>query len=100
MKSAKDKTAYRRAHESEIILHEAAARALRKYAGDGGKLPNLAKLQADYAKLTENKNALRVEYGKLKKQAKEYGIIKKNVDSILEPGAEPRARGRDRSAEL
>jgi hypothetical protein len=25
------------------------------------------------------------EYGLLKKQAKEYGIIKKNVDSILEP---------------
>jgi len=86
--------------ESDIILHEAAARALRKQAGDGGKLPNLAKLQADYAKLTESKNALRVEYGKLKRQAKEYGIIKKNVDSILEPGAEPRARGKDRQAEL
>jgi len=100
MKTAKDKAAYRREHESDIILHEAAARALRTVAGDGGKLPNLAKLQADYAKLTESKNALRVEYGKLKRQAKEYGIIKKNVDSILEPGAEPRARGKDRQAEL
>jgi len=100
MKTAKDKNAYRREHESDIILHEAAARALRSVAGDGGKLPNLAKLQADYAKLTENKNALRVEYGKLKRQAKEYGIIKKNVDSILEPGVEPRARGKDRQAEL
>jgi cytochrome oxidase Cu insertion factor (SCO1/SenC/PrrC family) len=100
MKSAKDKTAYRREHESNIILHEAAARALRAYAGDGGKLLNLAKLQADYAKLTESKNALRVEYGNLKKQAKEYGVIKKNVDSILDPGAEPRARGKDRNAEL
>ena len=52
----------------------------------------------DYAKLTESKNALRVEYGKLKRQVKEYGIIKKNVDSILEPGAEPRARGKDKQA--
>jgi hypothetical protein len=100
VQTAKDKTAYRREHESAVILHEAAARALRKYAGDGGKLPNLAKLQAEYAKLTENKNALRAEYGKLKQQAKEYGIIKKNVDSILEPGAEPRARDKDRNAEL
>jgi len=100
IKTAKDKTAYRREHEGAIILHEASARALRKYVGDGGKLPNLAKLQADYDRLTDNKNALRVEYGKLKKQAKEYGIIKKNVDSILDPGAEPRARGKDRSVEL
>ena len=96
MKTAKDKTAYRRAHESDIILHEAAARALRKHAGNGGKLPNFAKLQADYAKLTENKNALRAEYGKLKRQAKEYGIVKKNVDSILDPGTEQRAQGKEK----
>jgi hypothetical protein len=49
--------------------------------------------------LTEKKNALRSEYGKLKQQAREYGIIKKNVDSILNPGTE-RARGKERNAEL
>jgi len=37
-------------------------------------------------------NALRTEYGKLKQQAREYGIVKHNVDSILNPGVE-RARG-------
>jgi hypothetical protein len=99
LKTAKDKAAYRREHESEVILHEAAARALRKYTGDGGKLPNPAALQAEYARLTEKKNALRAEYGKLKQQAREYGIVKKNVDSILNPGAE-RARGKERGAEL
>jgi len=60
---------------------------------------NNSKLQADYTKLTENKNALRSEYGKLKNQAREYGIIKKNVDSILSPGTE-RTRGKDLNAEL
>ena len=99
MRTAKDTDAYRREHESTIILHEAAARALRKHAGAGGKLPNPAALQADYNKLNESKNALRSEYNKLKQQAREYGIIKKNVDSILNPGAE-RARGKERSAEL
>jgi len=99
LKTAKDKTVYRREHDSAIILHEAAARALRKEVGDGGKLPNLATLQAEYIKLTEKKNALRTEYGKLKNQAREMGIVKRNVDSILEPGAE-RAKGRDRNAEL
>ena len=78
---------------------EAAARALRKHAGDGGKLPNPAALQAEYIKLNDRKNILRGEYGKLKQQAREYGIVKKNVDSILEPGTE-RARGKSRNAEL
>jgi flagellar basal body rod protein FlgC len=99
LKTVKDKGAYRRGHESEIILHEAAAKALRKQAGDGGKLPNPSKLQAEYARLTEKKNALRLEYGKLRQQAREYGVVKKNVDSILDPGTE-RARGKKRSAEL
>ena len=100
LQTAKDKAAYRREHESAVILHEAAARALRKQAGGGGKLPNPATLQAEYARLTEKKNALRSEYGKLKKLAREYGVVKKNVDSILNPGAEPRARGKERGAEL
>ena len=69
MKTAKDKDAYHREHESAFILHEAAARALRQQTGDGGKLPNPATLQAEYAKLTEKKNALLSEYGKLKQQA-------------------------------
>jgi len=99
LKTAKDKGAYRREHESAIILHEAAAKALKAHTGDGGKLSNLAALQAEYAWLTERKNALRAEYGNLKQKAREYGIVKRNVDSILNPGAE-RARGKDRSAEL
>ena len=99
MKTAKDKDAYRREHESAFILHEAAARALRQQAGDGGKLPNPATLQAEYAKLTEKKNALLSEYGKLKQQAREYGVVKKNVDSILNPSME-RTHSRERAAEL
>lgn len=78
-KTAKDKDAYRREHESEIILHEAAARAIKAARPSGGKLPNLADLQAEHAKLTERKNVLNTEYGKLKKQARQYGVIKRNV---------------------
>jgi len=99
MKAAKNPDAYRREHESAFILHEAAARALRKHAGNGGKLPNPATLQADYTWLNDKINALRSEYGKLKHQAREYGIIKKNVDSILNPGTE-RARVKNKNVEL
>ena len=79
---------YRAAHEGSIILHEAAAKAL-KAAGISGKLPNVAALQADYTKLQEQREALYADYGKLKKQVKEYDVIKRNIDSVLRQDREP-----------
>ena len=81
-KKAKNKEQFRVAHESDLILYEAAAKALRT-ASIGGKLPNVAALQAEYAKLTEQKEALYADYGKLKKQVKEYDTMKRNIDSFL-----------------
>jgi hypothetical protein len=98
LKTAKDKDAYRRGHESALILHEAAAKAIRAARPGGGRLPNLAALKSEYAKLTERKSTLRTEYGKLKKQVREYGIIKKNVDFILNP-IEQRGKGKDKGME-
>ena len=80
-RKAKDKGSYRAAHEREIILHEAAAKTLK--AAGVSKLPDVAALQAEYVKLQEQKEALYAEYGKRKKQVKEYDVIKRNVDSIL-----------------
>ena len=90
---AKDKAAYRAAHESSIILFEAAAKAV-KPALIGGKLPNVAALQADYAALGEQKEKLYADYDKLKKQVKEYDVIKQNIDSILHREREPE-RGKE-----
>ena len=87
-RKARDKDGFRAAHESVIILHEAAARALRK-AQIGDRLPDIASLQAEYVKLNEQKEALATEYGKRKRQAKEYGVIKKNVDSLLRMNRAP-----------
>ena len=87
MKEAKDKDAYRRTHESELILHEAAVRAIRTVYPDGGKLPSLAMHKAEYESLTGRKITLRTEYDKLKKQVQEYDIIKRNVGSILNQGS-------------
>ena len=71
----------RREHESQLILYEAAAKAIR----DAGvtKLPNLAALKAEYRKLDEEKERLYQKYGEVKKELADYGIIKQNVDSIL-----------------
>ena len=81
-KKAKNKEQFRASHESDLILYEAAAKALRA-ANVGGKLPSIATLQAEYAKLTEQKEALYADYGKLKKQVKEYDTMKRNIDSFL-----------------
>ena len=87
-RKAKNKGQYRAAHEDSIILHEAAAKAL-KAAGISGKLPNVATLQDDYAKLKEHRETLYAEYGKLKKQVGEYDVIKQNIDSILRQDMKP-----------
>lgn len=87
-RKARNPDSYRATHESSIILHEAAIKAL-KAAQISGKLPNVAALQSEYAKLQEQKETLYSDYGKLKKQVKEYSVIKQNIDSILRMNKEP-----------
>jgi len=82
-RKARNPDSYRTAHESSIILHEAAIKAL-KAMQISGKLPNVAALQSNYAKLQEQKETLYSDYGKLKKQVKEYSVIKQNIDSVLQ----------------
>ena len=89
---AKDKDAYRAKQESSLILHEAAVKTLK--ASGITKLPNLAAMQEEYGKLQVQKEALYADYGKLKKQVKEYDVIKQNIDSILRRDKEPE-RGKE-----
>ena len=94
-RKAKNKEKYRAGQEREIILHEAAAKSLK--AAGVTKLPNLATLQAEYEKLQAQKEALYADYDKLKKQVKEYDVIKQNIDSILQAEKQPeREKGKER----
>lgn len=86
-RKANNKDRYRADHERAIILHEAATKALQT-AGIK-KLPNLTSLQAEYEQLQTQKETLYADYGKLKKQVKEYDVIKRNIDSILRQDKEP-----------
>ena len=63
-------------------------------SGVGGKLPSVAALQAEYVKLQEQKKTLYADYGRLKKQVKEYDVIKRNIDSVLRRESEPE-RGKE-----
>ena len=91
-RKAKNKATYRAAHERDIILPEAAARAMK--AAGVTKFPNLAALQSEYEALQAQKEALYADYGKLKKQVREYDVIKQNIDSILRQDREPE-RGKE-----
>ena len=86
-RKAKKKEQFRAGQEDKLILHEAAIKALK--AAGISKLPNLAELQEEYAKLQAQKKALSADYCKLKKQVKEYDVIRQNIDSILRREKEP-----------
>ena len=88
LRNAKDKAAFRRQHESQLILYEAAAKALKETGVKN--FPNLYALKAEYKKLDGERERLSEQYNEVKKELKEYGIIKQNVDSILRvtPGKE------------
>ena len=94
-KKAKDKEKFLRGNESSIIIHEAAVKTLQA-AKNGGKLSDFKKLHTEYKELTEKKDKLYQEYGKLKKKVKQYDMIKQNVDSILRQTKQPE---RDRQTE-
>ena len=81
-------------HAARVRVCVGLAALVRVLSGVGGKLPNVAALQAEYAKLQEQKETLCADYGRLKKQVKEYDVIKRNIDSILRRESEPE-RGKE-----
>jgi hypothetical protein len=70
-------------HAARVRVCVGLAALVRVLSGVAGKLPSVAALQAEYAALGEQKEKLYADYGRLKKQVKEYDVIKRNIDSIL-----------------
>ena len=92
----KDK--YRREHESEFILFNAAKQNLKVYFPDGKKLPLIKDLRAELNSLYPEKNNLYSDYYTAKNELKELDVIKKNVDMILDksPEHEKKTRSKNR----
>ena len=57
-------------------------------------------MQEEYGKLKRRKKPLYADYGKLKKQVKEYDVIKQNIDSILRQGKEQERRKEQRKGTI
>ena len=82
-RQAKNKDRFRAEHESDLIIFEAAHKAIMAEVKPGEPL-KLAAIRSEYKQLVADKDRLYVEYAKLGRQIKDMDRLKKNVDSILE----------------
>ena len=82
-RKSEDKEKFLCGHETEIILFEAAARELKRL--EAVPLPAAEKLETELSELTVRKGTLYAQYTAAKRQAKEYDIIKRNLDILLPP---------------
>ena len=79
---AKNKKQFRQEHESEILLYEAARKALNEISG-GEKIPTLKQLRAEKEELTAKKNEQYESYSFARAKYRELQTIQVNVQSIL-----------------
>lgn len=77
----REKPAFRAAHETDLLLHEAAKRAFDELGAK--KLPRVKTLQAEYAALLEKKKAAYDDYRRLRRENQELQNVKVNVDALL-----------------
>ena len=72
---------FREEHEEEILLHQAAKNAF----DDMGvkKLPKVKELQAEYARLLEEKKKTYAEYRRSREKMRELLAAKANVDRLM-----------------
>ena len=79
---SKNKKQFRQEHESEILLYEAARKALNELSG-GGKIPTLKQLRAEKEMLTERKNAEYEAFSFVRAKHRELQTVQSNVTEIL-----------------
>ena len=72
---------FREEHEQEILLHQAAKNAFDEMGVK--KLPKVKDLQAEYAKLLEEKKKTYAEYRHSREEMRELLTAKANVDRVL-----------------
>ena len=72
---------FREEHEEEILLHQAVKNAF----DDMGvkKLPKVKELQAEYARLLEEKKKTYAEYRRSREEMRELLVAKANVDRLM-----------------
>ena len=72
---------FREEHEKEILIHQAAKKAFNDMGVK--KLPKVKDLQAEYARLLEEKKKTYAEYRRFREEMRELLAAKANVDRIM-----------------
>ncbi len=87
---SKDKDAYFRCHETELILHDGAENMLKRF---GVNLMNIdvEKLRSDYNALYSKKQALQKTYKSAEKEAADLNRKLENLNQYLDRNPEPQA---------
>ncbi len=70
------------AHREELTLHKAAKEAFDEQGVK--KLPKVKELNAEYAELLSGKKAAYAEYRKLRDEAQELTVARRNIESLYE----------------
>jgi hypothetical protein len=101
LKTVKFKDKYRRENESDLIIHDAAKKYIRKQFPDG-KLPLIKDLRAEQTALIEEKRRLYEIYSDAKIEKSELQTAEKNLAAILgTPAAEKdKTQQRKKNGEL
>jgi chaperonin cofactor prefoldin len=73
---------FRAEHETEILLHQAAKRAVDELGVK--KLPTVKSLSAEYAELISEKKAVYAEYRQVRSNMQELLTVKQNISLILD----------------
>ncbi len=94
-KAARDKEKFLRGFESEIILFESSAKALKAMGVD--KLPAAQRLQKETEELTARRTVLQAELRKAQTEERQYDTLRRNVDILL---SQPKEQDRERRHEL
>ena len=88
---------YYDAHESDIIIHKAAKKAVDDLALK--KLPTVKSLQAEYSNFLVQKKLDYAELAKVRDEAKQLQIYKANVEMLLRMDADEQQRAREHQQE-
>ncbi len=93
-RKSKNPSAYQARHEREIIIYEAAVKAIRDFGFC--KIPPLDQLKQQYADEQTRRQLLYQEYTEVKEKLKEYETVRYNVEEILSIRHESAEQKKDR----
>lgn len=81
-RKSKNKGAFFREHESELMIFGSAKKAVKALVQDNGKLPNVAALEKRLGGLKNGKTELMKRYGAIKSEISELEGMKKSIEKM------------------